>query len=452
MKIGIVGWGVEGQSAMRWFGPEYEYLIVNEHPRDDFPGKSDKIKLQYLSGEKPPGITGNAPDLSYLDGIDKCDKIVYSPTSYWNLKRAFGSKPKFWDKTTTVLHIFFEEVKTKNIIGVTGTKGKGTTATLIHLMLKAAGLNSHLGGNIGTSVLDLLSEVKLNDWVVLELSSFQLFYFPYSPHISICLKIVPEHLDWHPSLEDYIEAKANIFRHQAEEDIAIYFAGNRYSEQIAGYSPGQKIPYFAPPGAQAKDEGVIVVGPDEKEVIMTEDIKLIGDHNLENVCAAVTTYYQISQDLGAAQQVLSTFSGLEHRLEFVREVEDVKYYDDSFGTTPDTAIVAIRSFTQPKVLILGGSDKGIPFDGLADEVAKARVKHVIAIGQTGRVIAELLKKRGFKDITEGLTTMPQIVSKAHKVAEPGDVVLLSTACASFGMFRDYKDRGNQLKQAVLKLA
>lgn len=438
---------------MRWFGLEHEYLIVNEHPRDDFPAETDKVKVQFLTTKKPPGVTGSTPDLSYLAGIDKCDKIVYSPTSYWNLKRAFGSKPSFWDKTTTVLHIFFEEAKTKNIIGVTGTKGKGTTATLIHLMLKAAGFNPHLGGNIGTSVLDLLPEAKSDDdWVVLELSSFQLFYFPYSPHISICLKIVPEHLDWHPSLEDYIEAKANIFRHQTEEDVAIYFAGNRYSEQIAGYSAGQKVPYFAPPGAQAKDEGVIVVGPDEKEVIMTEDIKLIGDHNLENVCAAVTAYYQISQDLEPAQEVLSTFAGLEHRLEFVREVDGVKYYDDSFGTTPDTAVVAIRSFVEPKILILGGSDKGIPFDPLADEVAKARVKHVIAIGQTGHVIAELLRKRGFKDITEGLTSMSQIVSKAHEVAEPGDVVLLSTACASFGMFRDYKDRGEQFKQAVLKLA
>src|SRR3990167_2362310 len=370
MRIGIVGWGVEGQSVMRWFGLEYEYLIVNEHPRDDFPQKTDKLKVQFLTSEKPAGLTGNVEDLSYLDGIDKCDKIVYSPTSYWNLKRAFGKDKSFWDKTTTFLHVFFEEVKTKNIIGVTGTKGKGTTATLIHLMLEqalrqssgpSAGTKSYLGGNIGTSVLDFIGSVQPNDYVVLELSSFQLFYFPYSPHISICLKIVPEHLDWHPSLEDYIEAKANIFRHQKEGDIAIYFAGNRYSQQIAGFSPGQKIPYFAPPGAVAKDEGVIVVGQDEIEVIKTSEIKLIGEHNLENICAAVTTYYQISQDLEPARQVLSTFSGLEHRLELVREVNSVKYYDDSFGTNPETAIVAMAAFTQPKIIILGGHDKGLQF-------------------------------------------------------------------------------------------
>ena len=451
MKIGIVGWGVEGQSVMRWFGPEHEYLIVNEHLRDDFPPESDKVKIQFLTSEKPAGMTGNVPDLSYLDGIGKCDKIVYSPTSYWNLKRAFGKEKSFWDKTTTVLHIFFEEVKTKNIIGVTGTKGKGTTATLIHMMLEAAGYKTYLGGNIGTSVLDFIGSVQPNDYVILDLSSFQLFYFPYSPHISVCLKIVPEHLDWHPSLEDYIEAKANIFRHQKEDDIAIYFAGNRYSQQIAGFSPGQKIPYFAPPGAQAKDEGTIVVGQDEKEVIKTSEIKLIGEHNLENICAAATVYYQISQDLEPVRQVLSTFSGLEHRLEFVREVDGVKYYDDSFGTNPETAIVAMAAFTQPKVMIIGGYDRGLSMDPLVDEIMKQRVRHVIAVGQTGPKVAEMLKEKGFKDITLGFKNMSDMVRTAKEKAQSGDVVILSAAAASFDMFKNFVDRGEQFQKAVNSL-
>src|SRR3990167_16184 len=451
MKIGIVGWGVEGQSVMRWFGPEYEYLIVNEHPRDDFPQKTDKLKVQFLTSEKPAGMTGNVPDLSYLDGIGKFDKIVYSPTSYWNLKRAFGKEKSFWDKPTTVLHIFFEEVKTKNIIGVTGTKGKGTTATLIHMMLEAAGYKTYLGGNIGTSVLDFIGSVQPNDYVILELSSFQLFYFPYSPHISVCLKIVPEHLDWHPSLEDYIEAKANIFRHQKEDDIAIYFAGNRYSQQIAGFSPGQKIPYFAPPGAQAKDEGTIVVGQDEKEVIKTSEIKLIGEHNLENICAAATVYYQISQDLEPVRQVLSTFSGLEHRLELVREVDGVKYYDDSFGTNPETAIVAMAAFTQPKVMIIGGYDRGLSMDPLVDEIMKQRVGPLIAVGQTGPKVAEMLKEKGFKDITLGFKNMSDMVRTAKEKAQSGDVVILSAAAASFDMFKNFVDRGEQFQKAVLAL-
>src|SRR5579859_8024720 len=139
MKIGIVGWGVEGQSAYRYFGPEHEYLIVSEEPRDDFPAQSDNIKVQFIDRPRQPGLTGNVEDLSYLEGLDKCDRIVYSPVAPKNLRKVFGDDPDFWRKATTVLHIFLETVKTKNVIGVTGTKGKGTTSTLIAKMLEAQG-------------------------------------------------------------------------------------------------------------------------------------------------------------------------------------------------------------------------------------------------------------------------------------------------------------------------
>src|SRR3989344_7944353 len=151
MKIGIVGWGIEGQSAYRYFGPDHQYLIVNEHPRNDFPPQSDKVKIQFVAEEKPSGITSNVTDLSYLDGIENCDKIIYSVTSVKNLEQRFGQDKNFWQKANTVWHIFFKEVKTKNLIGVTGTKGKGTTSTLIYEMLKTARQPEYLAGNIGTS-------------------------------------------------------------------------------------------------------------------------------------------------------------------------------------------------------------------------------------------------------------------------------------------------------------
>ncbi|MEK7562031.1 MAG: UDP-N-acetylmuramoyl-L-alanine--D-glutamate ligase [Patescibacteria group bacterium] len=451
MKIGIVGWGIEGQSAFHYFGPDHDYLIVNEHPRDDFPGQSDKIKVQFLTEEKPPGITSNVTDLSYLDGIEKCEKIVYSVTSIKNLEQKFGQDKNFWKKATTVWHIFFENVKTKNLIGVTGSKGKGTTSTLIYEMLKAAGKNVFLAGNIGVSVLDILPKVKETDWVVLEITNYQLYNFPYSPHIAVCLMITKEHLDWHPNMEEYISAKTNLFSHQKKDDIAIYFADNELSQRIAGSSPGIKIPYFAPPGAVAKNEGVIAVGDPETEVIDTREIKLIGEHNLQNICAAVTVVWQITPDVKAIHKVLAAFSGLPHRLEFVREVDGVKYYDDSFGTTPQTAIVAMRALIQPQVLILGGSDKGLDFGPMIDEVVKDRTRHVITIGQTGPKIEQMLRNHGFDKITAGLDKMTDIVAEARRVAGPGDVVLLSTGCASFGLFHDYKDRGNQFKNAVNKL-
>jgi len=177
VKIGIVGWGVEGKSAYQYFGPDNEYLIVNEQPLPDFPEESDKIKIQHLNQDKPAGITGNVKDLSYLEGIESCDKIVFTPTSRKNLEEKFGDNSDFWSKSETALDIFYRDVKTKNIIGIKGTKGKGTTSTLVYQMLSSAGKRAFLGGNIGRSVLDFVRDVQPDDWVVLELSNFQLYHF-----------------------------------------------------------------------------------------------------------------------------------------------------------------------------------------------------------------------------------------------------------------------------------
>lgn len=452
MKIAIVGWGVEGQSAFKFFGPDNDYLIVNEHPRDDFPAPSPSVKLQFLRDERPVGMVGNVADLSYLDSVDSYDKIIYSPTSYKNLEQKFAGQQDFWNKATTVQNIFFENCKTKNIIGVTGTKGKGTTATIIYKMLVAGGKKVYLGGNIGNSMLDFVKEVQPDDWVVLELSNFQLHRFTHSPSIAICLMVVPEHLDWHMNMGEYTEAKTNIFRHQKPKDVAIYFADNQYSTEIASSSPGKKIPYYKKPGAYVRDDGMIVIGDNETPVISKTEVKLLGEHNLQNICAAITAVWQVTQELDSFKTVLSSFSGLEHRLELVRSLNGVKYYDDSFGTTPETAIVAIKAFKEPKVLILGGSDKGIAFDELADEIAKNNIRQAIIIGETTPKITDLLKSRNFTNIVTGLDTMPAIVAAAQKAAQPGDVALLSTGCASFGLFKDYKDRGDQFKQAVLSLS
>lgn len=450
MKIAIVGWGVEGQSAFRYFGPEHEYLIVNEEPRDDFPPESSKIKVQFVDQPRTPGLTGNVADLSYLNGIEFCDKIIYTPTVRKNLESVFPPDDPMWKKATTNQHIFFESIKTKNIVGVTGTKGKGTTSTLIARLLEAAGFKVHLGGNIGRPLLDFVNDIQPDDWVVLELANFQLYKLPYSPHIAVCLMIVREHMEWHPDMEDYLEAKANIFKHQKSDDIAIYFPENENSSKIAQYSAGKKIPYFKPPGAYVRGDGQIVI--DDAEIINKADVKLLGEHNLQNICAAVTAVWQVTKDQPAIKKVLAEFSGLEHRLEFVREFNGVSYYDDSFATTPETTIVAMQAIKQPKVMILGGHDKGADMNELADEVIKQNVRHVITIGLIGPKIAELLKSKGYNSITPGLTDMGSIVTEVQKLAKPGDAVLLSCGTSSFGLFKDYKDRGNQFKQVVQALA
>lgn len=453
MRIAIVGWGIDGKSAYNFFGPEHDYLIVNEEPADDFPPESDRVKVQFINKPRTPGITSNVEDWSYLEGIENCDKIVYSVTASKVLEKLFKDNQDFWLKATTAPQIFFDEVKTKNIIGVTGTKGKGTTSTLIAKMLEADGKKVWLGGNIGRGFLDFLRDVHPDDWVVLELANFQLYHLRKSPRIGVCLMISEEHLDWHPDMTDYVQAKSHLFRYQTGEDVAIYMSGNRYSEEIVGYSKGIKIPYGASPGAQVRDEGVIVIGEEETEIIKTSQLKLIGHHNWQNVCAAVTAVWQVTQNVEAIRQVLATFSGLEHRLEFVRELNNVKYYDDSFGTHPDTTIVALRAFVQPAVLILGGHDKGLSYDKLIDEIVhKDRVRHIITIGQIGPALAKMLREKHFTAITEGLEKMPNIVAEARKQAQPGDVVLLSCGTSSFGLFKDYKDRGNQFKQAVQALS
>lgn len=453
MKIGIVGWGVEAKSAFNYFGPNNDYLIVSEEPRDDFPAQSDRVTVRFLPSPRQPGLTGNVQDLSYLDGIGECDRIIYTTPAAKNLEAKFGDDKSFWSKATTIQHIFFENVKTRNIIGVTGTKGKGTTSALISQMLETAGEKVFFGGNIGTPVLDFMDQIQPNDWVVLELSNFQLYNLTYSPHIAVCLMIAPEHLEWHPNMEDYVEAKANLFRHQKPEDVAIYFENNQHSKHIAGYSPGKKIPYFYKPGAYVRADRKIVIGQEETEIISLSDLKLLGRHNLENICAAVTAAWQVTQDVNAICKALASFSGLEHRLEFVRELDHVKYYDDSFGTTPDTVIVALKAIVEPVVLILGGHDKQLDYTELIKEiVSKDRVSHVITIGQIGPKLAQMLRAKGYDSITEGLATMPEIVAAARAHAQPGDAVLLSCGTSSFGLFKDYKDRGNQFKSAVLALS
>jgi UDP-N-acetylmuramoylalanine--D-glutamate ligase len=449
MRIGIVGWGLEGQSAYRFYGAEHEYLIVSEEPRDDFPMQDRKLKVQFLNSPRTPGLTGNVSDLSYLNGLDFCDKIIYTAPAAKNLEKKFGQNKDFWAKATTIQHIFFQEVRSKNIIGVTGTKGKGTTSTLIYEMLKAAGKRAFLGGNIGVPVLDFVRDVAPDDWVVLELSNFQLYNLTYSPHIAVCLMIVSEHMDWHPDMTDYTEAKANLFRHQRPEDIAVYFADNEYSTKIAGYSPGKKIPYYRSPGAYVDDAKIMIDGA---EIIDKSEVRLLGEHNLQNICAALTAVWQATQDKDAIRRALANFSGLEHRLEYAGEIDGVKYINDSFGTTPDTAIVAMKAFEQPKIMILGGSDKGAEFTQLAKEVKNSNVRHAIVIGQISDKIVSALNSAGYNDITTGLGSMAEIVDKARELAQPGDVVLLSTGAASFGMFRNYKDRGEQFKQVVAALA
>lgn len=431
MKVAIVGYDTEGTVS-------YEYFKAQ--------GAEITICDQNSEATIPEGVDAQLGE-KYLENLDRFDRIVRTPGLHPS--KILAQNPDVLDKITSQTNIFFEMSPTKNIIGVTGTKGKGTTSSLLTKMLEAAGKSAYLGGNIGVPPLSFLGQLTGESWVVLELSSFQLIDLKYSPHIAVCLMVEPEHLDWHEDFEEYIAAKQQLFIHQNSDDVAIYYAKNENSLSVADASEGTLLPYYEKPGAIVDKYEIVI---DAQHICNVHELKLLGKHNSQNACAATTAIWQLTQDVAAIKSALIHFSGLEHRLEFVREVNNIKYYDDSFGTTPETAIVAIEAFDEPKIVILGGSDKGASFDKLAKTIQQNNVRTVITIGERGPVIAEELQRIGYTNILQGGSTMTEIVHAAQTAAQAGDVVLLSTGCASFGLFKNYKDRGEQFKQVVQALS
>ena len=432
MNIAIAGFDREGKSS-------YQYFLSR--------GNSLTILDQNEKTEVPEGALA-VLGANYLDNLDRFDLILR--TAGLPPRVIFAANPNLNSaKITTQVNEFFKACPTKNIIGVTGTKGKGTTSTLIYRMLTETGQDTHLAGNIGLPALEILPKLTADSWVVLELSSFQLIDFTGAPQVAVCLMVVPEHLNWHTDMAEYIEAKTQLFKHQTVGQVAIYFPKNELSVAVSSVGYATKLPYLEAPGAFVEGDAVVIDGT---FICNTSELKLLGTHNWQNVCAAVTAAWQATQNKVAIRNVLTSFTGLKHRLELVRTHNDVSYYDDSFGTTPETAIVAVAALPQPKILILGGSDKGASYGVLATAVKLGEVRNVILIGEQAPRIRAALQKAGYTDFVLGGQTMSNIVFSAQSLAQPGDAVILSTACASFDMFENYEDRGDQFKSAVQALA
>ncbi len=450
MKIAILGYGDQGRSAFEyWNKPGNEITICDQNTVDNVPAGAQ---------------TNFGGD--YLMDLERFELLVRSPALHPNdILAANPDHPEIMSRITTNTNEFFKTCLSKNIIGVTGTKGKGTTSTLIAKILEAAGQRVHLGGNIGTPPLDLFhgEGILPNDWVVLELANFQLIDLQYSPKIGVCVMISAEHLNWHKDMYEYVTAKQQMFVNQNQDSLAVYNARNLYSEEIATASiHSHKITYDVPPVGEELlgDNNVYVDGDDivafGKKVCSTNEVALLGRHNLENVCAAIAATWEIiGGKTDVIKEVVRNFPGLPHRLEILKQIKGVWYINDSFGTTPETAIVALQTFSQPKVIIVGGSDKGADYKELAKTILSTNVRHVVAIGQTGPKIVDLIKTGGSTKVgstaLDDQADMTKIVQTAQTLARHGDVVLLSTASASFGMFTDYKDRGEQFRAAVSEL-
>lgn len=438
MKIAIAGYGIEGEASYEyWNDSGNEVVIADERDViDDLP-KS----VQTILGSDAFSKLGDF------------DLIVRSPS-------VNPKKVPYGDKVWSATNEFFATCPAP-IIGVTGTKGKGTTCSLIASILRAAGKTVHLVGNIGTPALAELPKIQSGDIVVFELSSFQLWDVKKSPYVAVVLMIEPDHLDIHDSMDDYVDAKANIRRFQSLEDVCVYHPTNYLSQQIAGVKLerfdaehyGGSLE-FAKRYA-IKDDDQVYTQDDffcvqGRNICSTENLKLPGDHNLENACAAMSAVSELWLNVTDEQYAegLRNFTGLPHRLKYVAEKHGVRYYDDSISTTPGSAIAAIKSFDGPIVLILGGHDKGGDYDELMHVCHDEQVT-VIAIGENREAIAELCVEHGVEyGIEPG--DMSSIVARAAMEAKSG-VVVLSPAAASFDMFKNYADRGDQFIAAVEQL-
>lgn len=432
MKIAIAGYGLEGKASLSyWNTPENELTVVDERESiDDLPSDVKSIlgsdAFTKLNGfDLVVRTAGLAPSKIVTDG-------------------------KIWSATNE----FFAKCPAP-IIGVTGTKGKGTTASLIASIAKAAGKNVHLVGNIGTSAIDVLSRVTPDDVVVFELSSFQLWDIEKSPHIAVVLMIEQDHLDVHHSFEEYIAAKANIRRYQQEGDYCVYHPTNELSHKIAVElgKKGEAARYGIADDSQVyvKENTFFV---QDTAICSVDALQIPGVHNQENACAAISAALKLGIGYQAIEQGLRSFQGLPHRLELVRELDGVAYYNDSFSSAPGASIAAIRAFTQPEIIILGGTDKGADFGDLARTIRESpHIKQVILVGVIRHILADLLKDQGVETriVVSDATTMQEIIQQARESAVSGDVIILTPGCASFDMFKNFYDRGDQFRRLVQEL-
>lgn len=408
MKIAIAGYGVEGRANYRYWRDKGDITIVDK--RQEISDVPDGVET--LLG---PG------SFSKLDGFDLVVRTAgLAP-------RNITTDGKIWSATNE----FFANCPAP-IIGVTGTKGKGTTSSMIASALEVAGRTVHLVGNIGTPALDVLPDITSDDVVVYELSSFQLWDIEMSPYVAVVLMIEPDHLDVHADFDDYLAAKQGITKHQQPYDTVIYYADNQWSRQVAASSLAEsKIAYPYDIGNFA------------------DSVQLPGQHNLDNASAAIAAARQFTDDDKAIAKGLAAFTGLPHRLKLIGDVAGVRYYDDSIATTPGSAIAAIKAFDEHKVIILGGSDKGADYSDLI-QLCKQTGTYVLAIGQTGTAIEKMC--RALDVDCDYVNSIEEAVVLASRSAEAGDVVILSPASASFDMFKNYADRGDKFIAAVSRLA
>lgn len=383
----------------------------------------------------------------YLDEIN--ESIIFkTPGMRFDVPALCAARER-GAQVTSEMEVFFDVCPAK-IIAVTGSDGKTTTTTLIHKFLSEAGYKTRLGGNIGKPLLAECAEIGTEELIVLELSSFQLHTMRKSPHIAVITNITPNHLDVHKSYEEYIDAKKNIMLYQSSEDLLVVNAQNEQTKKIGEEAKGRLLSFSAYCSADIclKDGFICYKG---EKVLDSRKIKIPGMHNVENYMAAIAAVYRLVPK-EIFEKVACEFGGVEHRIELVRKLDGVSYYNSSIDSSPNRSVNTLRVFGKNVVMIAGGKDKGIPYDDIGPAVAE-HVKTLVLIGKTAEKIEEavLAAPGGEKVKIIHAKSYPEAVDKARENAQSGDVVLLSPASTSFDMFNNFEERGNLFKEIVMNL-
>jgi len=446
-KVAVLGIGISHIPLIKYLaGIGVDVTAFDRSDEDKLKGVFDDFRgldIKYSIGE------------DYLKNLKGFDVVFKTPGMRFDVPEIVEARNS-GAQITSEMEVFFELCPAQ-IFAVTGSDGKTTTTTLIYNMLKEQGYNCWLGGNIGTPLLDRIDEIKETDKVILELSSFQLHTMTLSPQVAVVTNLAPNHLDMHKSMEEYVEAKKNIFLHQSSGDKVILNYDNDITRGFSKEAKGNVV-YFSRVNkleVGAKINGEMLVYSDSNSIrgiVNAGDIVIPGVHNIENYLAAIAAVIDYV-DVDIIKKVATTFKGVEHRIELVRELDGIKFYNDSIASSPSRTIAGLNSFKQKVILIAGGYDKKIPYDVMG-EVLVNKVKCLVLIGQTAPKIEKALldeaqKTGNGEDITIiKCDTLKEAVEKAYNCAKSGDIITLSPASASFDMFKNFEERGKQFKEYV----
>lgn len=448
-KVAFIGVGVTNTDIIR--------LFLKKGIKVTLLDRKNEEQLGELYNElKEKGVEFRLGD-SYLETLSDFDVVFRSPGMYFNHPKLVEAR-RNGVAVTTEMEVFFELCPCK-IYAVTGSDGKTTTTSVIAEFLKEEGMTVHKGGNIGRALLPVIEDIKETDVAVVELSSFQLLSMRQSPDVAVITNIAPNHLDVHGTMDEYIEAKVNLIAHQNAFSKTVLNLDNVLTDNLSSKVRGTLVKFSrnAVPerGAFLREDGMLCYTDNGEvtPVVHMDDIRIPGMHNVENYLTAISAVWgEVS--MGTIADVAKNFGGVEHRIEFVRELDGVKWYNDSIATSPSRVLAGLNAFDQKLIVIMGGYDKKIPFEPMADTVCE-KVKVMILMGVTAPKIESAVTmcesyKYGSPVIIHA-DSMEDAVKKAQDIAEKGDVVTLSPACASFDLYPNFEVRGNHYKRLVKEL-